>query len=76
MQKTVLFNTFGEIFASSFPISSRTFNVFCAGNTILFQTISFGGKINKTSLAMYFIKITARSSLEPLKIIGQISRIH
>ena len=41
---------------------------FVASNTILFQIKDFGGKINRTVLAMSLLKINARSRFTRLRI--------
>ena len=49
------------LFRSSFSTSSTKFTEFDAdaGNVILFQIKGFGRNITESTLAMYFIKVTA-----------------
>ena len=47
-----------------------------AGNVILFQIKVFAGNIKETTLAKYFIKVTARPSLTRLRVIRRINRVH
>ena len=66
----------GELlFISSFFTSSVKFSEFDAGNVILFQIKVFSRNIKETML-WYFIKVNARPSFTPLRIIRQIKEIH
>ena len=47
------------------------FSEFNAGNVILFQIKVFGGNIKETTLARYFIKVTAHRSFTRLSVIKQ-----
>lgn len=75
MEKAILFNAFGEI-SSWFSISSGNFSKFNPGKIILFQIKTVAGKIDWSTLAAYFIKLTGRSSFIQLRIIKQINKIH
>ena len=57
-------------FVSSFTISSASFSEFDNLNMILFQIKVFGRNIAETTLASYFIKVTAHSSFMRLRVIG------
>ena len=63
-------------FVSSFTISSASFSEFDNLNMILFQIKVFGRNIAETTLASYFIKVTAHSSFMRLRVIGWINRVH
>ena len=56
-----------EILVNSFSIGSAKFKKFDAGNMILFQIKFFGSK--DTTLARYFIKVTACPSYMRLRVI-------
>ena len=46
------------------------------GKLILFQTKDFAKNIKETTLAKYFIKITARPSFRQLRVMRQINRVY
>ena len=58
---------------SSFSTSSAKFSEFDAGNMILFQIKVL---IKETTLARYFIKVTARRNFKRLRVIRCINGIH
>ena len=49
---------------------------FNSWNVILFQTKVFGENIKETTLARYFVKLTARLNFTRSKIIRTINRVH
>ena len=61
---------------SSFATSSERFSQFDARNMTLFQFKDFGRNIKETMLARYFIKVTARPSFTPLRVIERINRVY
>ena len=69
MQKQYFQTLSEKVFCSSFPTSSKILSETDAGNTIFLKIKVFGRKINENALAMYSIKITARSSFMRLIII-------
>ena len=57
--------------------SSARFSKFNAENVILFQIIKvFGRNIKETTLAMYFIKVTACPSFTRLEVTRRVNRVH
>ena len=64
------------LFVGSFTASSTRFIEFDAGNMILFQIKVYGRNIKGTTVAKYFIKVTARSSFTRLRVICRINRSH
>ena len=60
----------------SFTTSCARFNEFYAGNVILFQIKVNARNIKETTLARYFIKVTARPSFTRLRVIKPINRVH
>ena len=68
IEKGMLVNFFEILCIGSFTTSSAKFNKFDAGNLILFQIKVFVKTIKETTLAMYFIKVTARPSFTRLKV--------
>ena len=55
---------------------SERFNKFDVGKLILFQIKVFTRNIKETTLARYFIKVTARPSFRRLRVIRQINRVY
>ena len=64
------------IVIGSFTTCPARLNDFDAGNVILFQIEVFARNIKETTLARYFIKVTARPSFTRLRIIRRINRVH
>ena len=64
------------LFVSSFTASSARFSKFDSRKKILFQINVFGRNIKETTLAKYFIKVTARPSFTRLRVIRRINRVH
>ena len=60
----------------SFTTSSARFSEFDAGNVKLFQIKVFARNIKETTLARYFIKVTARPSFTLLRVIRRINAVH
>ena len=75
IEKGILVNFFGDLFVSSFTTSSTRFSKFGIHNLIFFQIKVFGRNITDTSLARYFIKVTARPSFIQLRVIRRINRV-
>ena len=75
MEKGILVNFF-ILFVSSFTTNSTRFSNFDIRNMILFQMKVFGRNIKETTLARYFIKVTARPSFKQLRVIRQRDRVH
>ena len=63
------------LFISSFTTGSAKFREFHIGSMVLFQIKVFERNIKQTSLAKYFIKVTACPSFS-LRVIKQINRVH
>ena len=59
-----------------FTTSCARFSVFYAGNVNLFQIKVNARHIKETTLATYFIKVTARPSFTRLRDIKRINRVH
>ena len=76
MEKGILVNFLDILFVSSFTTNSTRFSNFDIRNMILFQMKGFGRNINETTLARYFIKVTARPSFKQLRVIRQRDRVH
>ena len=64
------------LFIRFLPTSSAKFSEFDSGNMILFQIKIYGRNIKETTLARYFIKVTARPSFTQLRVIRRINRVH
>ena len=76
MEKGILVNFLDILFVSSFTTNSTRFSNFDIRNMILFQMKGFGRNIKETTLARYFIKVTARPSFKQLRVIRQRDRVH
>ena len=76
MEKGILVNFLDILFVSSFTTNSTRFSNFDIRNMILFQMKVFGRNIKETTLARYFIKVTARPSFKQLRVIRQRDRVH
>ena len=63
-------------FVSLFSTSSAKFSESDSGNVILFQIKVFGRNIKETTLARYFVKVTARPSFTQLRVIRPKNKIH
>ena len=63
------------LLVGSFTTSSARFREFDAGNVILLQTKVFARNINETTLARYFMKVTACPSFTRLRVIRRINRV-
>ena len=61
---------------SSFFTNSAKFSKFHAEKVILFQIKVFCKNIKETTLARYFIKVTAHPSFTQLRVIRRINRVH
>ena len=61
---------------SSFTTSCARLSKFYARNVILFQIKVNARNIKETTLARYFIKVTARPSFTRLRVIKPINRVH
>ena len=59
------------LFESSFTTSFARFSEFDSRNVILLQIKLFGRNIKETTLASYFIKVTARPSFTRFRVIRQ-----
>ena len=57
------------LFIGSFTTICARFNVFYAGNVVLFQIKANTRNIEETTLAMYFIKVTMRPSFTQLRVV-------
>ena len=66
----------GVFFVSSFTTSSANFSKSDSRNVILFQIKRFDRNFKETTLASYFMNVTARPSLKRLRVIRQINRVH
>ena len=63
------------LLVGSFTTSYARFREFNAGNVILLQIKVFARNINETTLARYFMKVTACPSCTPLRVIRRINRV-
>ena len=63
-------------FISSLTTSSARFRKFDDGNVTSFQIKVFGRIVKETTLARYFIKVTARPYFTRLGVIRRITRVY
>ena len=61
---------------SSFTTSCARLSKFYTNNVILFQIEVNTRNIKETTLARYFIKVTARPSFMRLRVVRPINRVH
>ena len=65
-----------RIFKFSFSASLTKLTKFDAGNVFLFQIKVFARNTKETTLARYFIKVTARPCFTQLRVIIRINGVH
>ena len=74
--KGILVNFLEILLVSSFTTSSARFTECDSKNVIFFQIKVFDRNIKETTLARYFIRLTARPSFMRLRAIRGINRVH